>query len=187
MSRKIVRCLSLVAAAALGLSPAARAQDEVSFTEPTGWYWYHSQSPEGLASIVQSTGARLIDIEVESASPPRFAAAFVANQGAYAKPSWYFIGITGEQLGAEVNNRNARILDLEVYEDGGQTRFAAVLVSNAGKDARAWWYFYNTSWNTIFDFAVQNGGRIIDIDRYQIGKETLYSGVLIANQGADAS
>jgi hypothetical protein len=169
----------------LAASTVIEAQDERIRSEPTGWYWYYGQSIEDLANITASTGARFVDLEIESASPLRFSAALVVNQGAYAKASWYFIGLTGDQLGATLANLNARILDLEPYDDNGTTRFAVVMVPNTGADAKAWWYYYNTDVRTIGDASKSNNARLVDLDRYEIGGNVFYSAVMISNQGAD--
>src|SRR5262245_5996766 len=162
---------------------AARAQDERSLTDPTGWYWYYNQTPAALSDVITNTGSRIVDLEVSSTSPLLFTAALVVNSGPYAKGWWWYYGLTEADVSQKITENNARIIDLEAYDAGGSTRFAIVLVPNTGADAKAWWWYYGVQPADIQAAYEANGARLIDLDTYVIGGRRYWSAVMIANSG----
>jgi hypothetical protein len=179
---------SLVLFSLLLSSPAAAAgPDARALSDPTGWWWYTSLSPAALDGVLQSTGGRIIDLKVNSASPLTFSVALVANEGPYAEAWWWYYGLSEADLGQLLNQNQARILDLAPYEVSGATRFAAVLVPNTGADQKAWWWYYGAAPSDIAAALDANGGRLIDLNTYTIQGQRFWSAVMIANQGADQS
>lgn len=185
--RLILSVLGILALAVLmGGSAASATTQERSQSDPTGWWWYYGMTPAQVTQLINDNEARIVDIEVEQSSPSyRFSVAMVKNEGAYAKAWWWYYGVTGEQLSANLSANSARLIDLEPYEVDGQVRFAAVMISNTGAQSKAWWWYYNASVSDITDAIVDNSGRLIDIESYFIGGVRRYSAVMIANEGAD--
>ncbi|MEC7584179.1 MAG: hypothetical protein VYE77_07660, partial [Planctomycetota bacterium] len=126
------------------LAASALCQDVRDLTVPTASGRHYGVSASTISSYL-STGMRLVDIEVESASPLRFTATYTGNSGAYASAYWWYAGLTGAQVSSRLTTNQARLIDLEAYDDGnGNTRFACIMVPNTGSNNKAWWYFYGT-------------------------------------------
>ncbi len=157
---------------------------EQSETTPTPFAWLHGASVEQIRTQIDN-GYRIVDLEVEQTSPYRFSVAMVRNQGVHAKRWWWYYGLTSEALQARLSEHQARIIDLQVYRVNGQKRYAVVLVSNTGSDAKAWWYYTDLSLADVMARASDNQARIVDLDTYMVGNQRLYSAVMIRNTGAD--
>jgi hypothetical protein len=182
-SIRLVACsLVLLTSVAFGKDNSVR-----SLTTPTGWWYYNGQSAQGVTNLINNLGARLVSIEVEQTSPLRFTVTLVKNTGAYASGWWWYSGQTGASLSNLLAQNNARLIDLEPYNDGGQLRFAAIMVPNTGPAAKAWWWYYGQTSTQLLNIANTNKARIVDIERYTVNGTTRYGAIMIANQGADAS
>jgi hypothetical protein len=168
---------------------APAALGEALNTTPTGWWWYVGITPAQVSSFLSANNARLVSIQVESASPLLFTVAMVSNTGSYAKGWYWFYGLTGDQLSQQITNLNARIIDLDVYDSGtGAPTFAAILLPNTGVDAKTWWWYFGATTDQISTLLTQNNARLIDLHQYKIGSgPTQYAAVMISNTGADAS
>ena len=160
------------------------AQDDRDRQTPTATFWSPSQSTTELATLV-SDGWRFTDIEIETTSPWSFTVAAVPNSGAYAKAWWYAIGVTQAQLTATINANNARIVDIETYDDAGTIRYVAILVSNTGADAKSWWWYTNQTTAQVNANVNANNGRLTSFDRYTTGGVDRFTTVMISNTGAD--
>jgi len=103
-----------------------------------GWWWYFDKTGAEVAALLEQNGARLIDIEVETAAtiltPARFACVMVSqNPGA----GWIYPSLTSQQVDEVVNQTAGRITNLHRYTTGsGATRFAVSLVDNANPQTR---------------------------------------------------
>ena len=177
----MIRHLSLLLLASTALLPA---QDDRDRTTKTGAIWAHDQTTTDLTSLVNA-GWRLTDIEIESTAPFEFTVSAVQNSGAYAKAWWYAIGVTTAQLSTTINQNNARIVDIETYDDNGTIRHAAILIANTGTDAKTWWWYTGQTSTGINSTLSANNGRLVCFDRYQTGGVDRWTTVQIANTGAD--
>ncbi|MEO6596059.1 MAG: serine hydrolase [Planctomycetota bacterium] len=160
------------------------AQDDRDRQTPVGTYWNYSQSTTDLTNLVNA-GWRFTDIEIESTSPWSFTVAAVPNSGAYAKGWWYAIGVTTSQLTTALNTNNARLIDLEPYDDAGTTRFVAIMISNTGVDAKTWWWYPSQTSTQVNTSVNANNGRLTSLERYQVGGVDRFATVMISNTGAD--
>ncbi len=140
------------------------ALTERTSTKETGWWWYHGVSEKQINQEVKKNGARLIDIEVIKASPPRFNVSMVKNSGVHKKQWWWYYKLTEGKLNALTKEKKARILDVETYRVGGKTRFAVVLIANKGSDKRAWWWHYGASAGKVKSLTSKNKAKLIDLD-----------------------
>jgi hypothetical protein len=57
-----------------------------------------------------------------------------------------------------------RLIDLEVYDKGGQTMYAYVGIANTGVDATAWWFFFDRTFEDLGNDLSTLGARLIDIE-----------------------
>lgn len=153
---------------------------------PTNWSWWHGVDAAFLNNKTAQEGSRIIDIEVDSASPTRFTAALVKNAGSYAAGWHWWFGQTLAQIGQKLAQNNERLVDLESYVSGGQRLYAAVMVSNTGANNKAWWYYAGQTSAQLATRVSQTGGRIVDLDSYDTSGGTRYDAVLIKNAGADS-
>ena len=165
------------------------ATTDLSTNVPTAWWFYTGISAAQVTSYLNANGARLTDIEVQSVSAgvPSFTVRMVKNSGTYAATGgwWWYYGLTAAQLNTYINANSARLIDLEPYDiGGGNIRFAAVMVSNAGTAARAWWWYYGVTSAQIT--SLLPGRRLIDIDSYGSGANKRYTVLMVANSGGDA-
>ena len=171
--------------ALLALAVAVPAQDDRESTTPTGAIWLPGQTTTDVSNLT-AAGWRLTDLEIEATSPFRFTIAAVRNTGSYAKGWWWAVGVTGAQLATTISQNNARIIDLEAYDDSGTTRFAAILISNTGADAKAWWWLYDATSSSVNSAVSSNGARLTNFERYTKSGVDRFAVVMISNTGADA-
>ena len=178
--RSSILSLPLLAAPLLAQVPDAR---EVA--SPAGYGWYYGVTEATLANATNA-GYRITDIEVDSVAPLRFNACLIRNSGSNLTGWWWYHGLTAAQVSNNLSTNSARLIDLEPYDDGnGNTRFACVMVSNTGVNQKGWAWYYGITAAQVSSYLSQNGGRPVDIDRYEIGGTTRYSVVMIGNTGAD--
>ena len=161
------------------------AQDDRDRTTPVAAIWSPGQSTTDLTNLANA-GWRFTDIEIESTSPWSFTTAAVANSGSYGKSWWYAIGVTGAQLSTTLTQNNARLVDLEPYDDNGTTRFVAIMISNTGADAKSWWWYYGQTSAQLNANIAANNARLTSFRRYTVGGVTSYAAVMISNTGVDA-
>lgn len=165
--------------------PRLAAQDDCDTTTPTATYWNSGRTTADLANLVQS-GWRFVDLEVESAAQGTFTVSAVRNTGAYAKTWYYYHHVSPTYLAQRLSANNGRLIDLEVYESGGQTLMTAIMVRNSGSDAKAWWWYWGQTAAQIDSRVQTNSGRLVDLERYSIGGSTRFAAVMISNTGNDA-
>lgn len=159
----------------------SRADD--SNSDPTKWIWR-----TGSASTISdqaNKGYRIVNIELYSKSPFRLTALFVKNTGSYQQGWWWFYNIDALTLSSHLSTLKARIVDLEVYELGGQLKFTVLLAPNTGSAAKTWYYYYGISLDTMKERLEENKARLIDIERYKYRGKTNYAVVMIKNSGSD--
>lgn len=176
-------------AAALGLAVALPAQDVRELSTPVAHVNLVGVSATTINNTV-ANGYRLTDIEYRGPNlfgTVLFDAVFVENTGSYAAGWWWYYGLTAAQVSSNLATNNARLIDLEPYDDGnGNLRFACIMVDNTGANNKAWWWYYNTTTSNLNTQLTANNARLVDLDSYDIGGTTYYSGVMIRNTGADA-
>ncbi|HEX5051847.1 MAG TPA: serine hydrolase [Planctomycetota bacterium] len=176
--------LALFAAANL----PAQAPDVRELTTPTAHINLLNVTPAIIGNYT-STGYRLVDIEYRSGSGSvtTFDAVFVQNSGAYATGWWWYYGLSSAQVSSYLASNQARLIDLEPYQDStGTQRFACIMVNNTGVNAKTWWWYFNTSTTYLSTQLSNNNARLVDLDVYTLNGSTYYSGVMIRNTGNDA-
>lgn len=177
----MTRLVFALLAAGAALLPA---QDDRDRTTPVAAIWLTDQSSAELTNLINA-GWRFTDIEIESTTTPEFTVAMVQNTGSYAKGWWCVLGQTYAQLNTFITNNNARIVDVETYDDNGTIRYTAILVSNTGADAKTWWWYTNQTSTQVQNNVNNNNGRLTSFDRYTTGGNDRWTTVMISNTGAD--
>ncbi len=132
------------------------------------WWWYFGATRDFLASKLQQHRARLLDLEpYEVNGQTRFAAVLVRNTGSQAKAWWWYWGVsTTSFITSKLSQNGARLIDIDTYFIGGQRRYSAVMIRNAGADAKAWWWYFNVSPSFIASKLQQHRARLVDIERH---------------------
>lgn len=179
--------LRKLCALALSLIGSLAAQDPRDLSVPTGHLTLTGASSTTINTQI-SNGYRLTDIEYRGTvlGTALWDAVFVQNSGSYSTGWWWYTGITGTQVSSFLSSNQARLIDLEPYDDGaGNTRFACIMVDNTGANNKAWWWTYNTTSTAVSNLSSNNNARIVDLDSYDIGGTTYYSAVMISNTGTD--
>jgi hypothetical protein len=191
------RALCVASAALLVLWPATASAaldttattNDLSVNTPTAWWFYTGIDAAQVSSYLSTNSARLTDIEVQSVNGgvPTFTVRMVRNAAAYAAPGgwWWYYGLSFADITAKLNANTARLIDLEPYDiGGGNIRYAAVMVSNTGAGARAWWWYAGVTSSQISN--VLSGRRLVDLDSYNTAAGKRYSAIMVANTGGDA-
>src|SRR5271170_1579394 len=157
------------ALACLGLfvlinASAARAMDDNENSAPTAWWTYARQSYGDIVNTIRTRNARVIEIEASNSAFTSYTVTYVRNSGSYAKQWWWYVGIDANALSADLAANNARLISLKAYDvGGGNIRFAAAMISNTGADAKAWWWYSNTSPKIIAASIAANDARLLDL------------------------
>lgn len=177
----MIRTLSLLLLASAALLPA---QDDRDRSTKTGAIWQTNVTPAEMQTLINQ-GWRFTDLEIESSSTWEFTVSAVQNTGTYQKSWWWVYGVTTAQLNTTISQNNARIVDIETYDDAGITRYAAILISNTGADQKAWWWYPGQTSAQVNSNLTANNGRLTSFDRYTQGGVDRYTTVMISNTGAD--
>ncbi|EPX58893.1 hypothetical protein D187_003608 [Cystobacter fuscus DSM 2262] len=133
-------------------------------THAKGWWWYYGLTASQLSSYLSTNNARIVSLSpYEVNGTTYFAAVMISNTGADAKGWWWYYGATPAQIGTVLQQNNARLVDLESYATSAGTRYAAVMISNTGADAKGWWWYYGITGSQISSYLSQNNGFLTHI------------------------
>ncbi len=160
------------------------AQEEKSNSSPTGWWWLVNVTPQQVSDKIND-GYRVFDLDVVDASPLRFNAVLIRNQGIHQKGWWWYYGVDVDFVSTKLSEHKARLIDVETYWVNGQQRLAVVMVPNTGSESKAWWWYVNASASFVGQKLSEHQARLIDIETYVVNGERRYSVIMIKNQGAD--
>jgi hypothetical protein len=146
----------------------AFVSDSGSFAK--GYAWNTISSPALLNSVLTNGNYRLIDLEpYERDGEITYAYIAVENVGDdFASSNWWIADRTEQQVRDFAVNNNARPLDVDVYWDNGQKRYAAVLVPNSGAWERDWTWAPDSS-TAVVGALLLSGKRVAQIERENLG------------------
>lgn len=171
----------------LAAGPARAVESGRVSSTPTGWWHLYGATEAQITNLINTEGARLVDLEVASTGPILFNATFVHNSGDQAVSGWWwYYGVTVADITNYLNANQARLIDLRRYDDAGQTKFACVMVNNTGAEARGWWWLVGASPTDITNLINANTARLIGLSSYATSVGRAYDAVFISNTGADA-
>jgi hypothetical protein len=95
---------------------------------------------------------------------------------------WWYYGQTAAQVGALVNQNNARLTQVRV-EDPNVPTFAVTMVANSGDYGSGWWWFFGQTAAQVSSLLTQNNARLISIDPYQTAAGLRFAVVMVPNTG----
>ena len=160
--------------------------DDRLSTVPTNWWTYSHQSAQDVTNTASSQNARIVDISVEQSAPSlTFTVTYVENTGPYYKPWSWYAGIDAATLAKALTTNNARLTSLKAFDaGGGQIRFMAVMIVNAGKDTKTSWYYTDLTPDQITSNLAANNARLTQISSYLSGGKIHYAAVMVAKRPA---
>ena len=98
---------------------------------PANWHWYQGVTASFLANATATQGSRIVDLQVQTASPLTFNAALVRNAGSYSSAWYWYSRSTPTYPGqGDVSAVNGRIVSLDPYVINGNVFYATLLVPN---------------------------------------------------------
>jgi hypothetical protein len=185
------RCSAAFAlASVLGLllqASPARADDRSS-TTPTGWWVYTGQTAAQINTVCATYNARLSDLSVEQGgTTPIFTATYVSNSGPYAQAWWWYNNVTISDIVNLYTANQARLVCLKRYQVSGVDKFACIMVSNTGANAKSWWWYQGQTVASLTTLWQANNARITALSSFDSGGTRYYDAIMISNTGADAS
>lgn len=167
-------------------NPAAAVTDpERNATRPTRWHFWVGQTKAKIVQRANQSGERVVDVNVDSATPLRFSAVLVRNSGPYARKGGWSYG-TEANVTNTLNSEKGRLIDLEPFNFLGKRYFAYVWVRNSGPAGKGWHWNYDLSIKGVIKQINKYKVRLIDLDTYVVNGKRRYSYVGIANEGVDA-
>jgi hypothetical protein len=142
------------------------------------WWFYVDDDAATLSAHLSDNNARLTVLKAyENAGQTRFFAVMVANTGADAKAWWWYYDQTISDVTNAWQANTARLVQVNSYQTASGTRYAVVMISNTGADARSWWWYVGASPNDISAHLNANNARLIDID-YD-ATSTAYNAIMV--------
>jgi hypothetical protein len=130
------------------------------------WWFYDDVDVTTLSTALSTNNARLTVLKAyDVGGQIHFTAVMISNTGADAKSWWWYYDQTTAQLTTLWQNNNARLVQVNSYVTGGNTRYAAVMISNTGDDAKSWYWFVNATVSDIVTDINNLQARLIDLDR----------------------
>jgi hypothetical protein len=162
--------------------------DDRLSTVPTNWWTYSHQSVQDVTNTASTQNARIVDISVEQVTPSlTFTVTYVENAGPYYKGWLWYPGADAPTIAGAISANNARLISLKAFDaGGGQIRFAAVMIGNAGKDTKPSWYYTDLSADQIASNLAANNARLTQISSYLAGGKTHYAAVMVGKAVNDA-
>lgn len=136
----------------------------VTYVQDTGaynkaWWWYYGITESQLSGYITANKARLISLKAYDIGGGniRFAAVMIANSGADARAWWWYYGQTPADIADKLQaNKPARLITVDTYAAGGETRYTDIMIANKGSEQTAWTWWYNVAPQTIANNVAQN-------------------------------
>jgi hypothetical protein len=131
------------------------------------WWWYYDVDETTLNNLLTANNARLIALKAYDigSGQIRFAAVMISNTGADNKAWWWYYNATVPAVSSLLTTNNARLIQVNSYVTGGQTRYAVVMISDTGADDRTWYWYVNATVGDITTHINDHQARLIDLDR----------------------
>jgi Beta-lactamase enzyme family len=176
----------LTTMAAGAAADTTAATDDRSVSAPTGWWTYSNVTADKVGELLNQNGARLTDVEVYSATANTFTVTMVKNAGDYWVPGWWwYFGQTKADVKSLLATNNARLIDIEPYNDGTGTKFAVVMISNTGSFARTTAWDAGVSEAQLSSFLNGGNWRLQDLESYTEAGVKKYAYLAVENTGSD--
>lgn len=146
-----------------------------------GWWWYYGATTSQIATLLQQNNARLVDLESYSTSAgTRYTAVMIPNTGADAKAWWWYLGVSGSQVGTLLSQNHAFLTNIEPADSSGST-FNVIMEQSPGI---SWWWYYGLTPSQLSDKLAQNGARLMDVKTYTSGGVRRFAAIMVNNSNA---
>jgi hypothetical protein len=122
-------------------------------------WWYYGVTASALSGYITANKARLISLKAYDIGGGniRFAAVMIANSGADARAWWWYYGQTPADIKDKLSaNSPARLIAVDTYTSGSETRYTDIMIANKGSEDSAWTWWYNVAPETIANNVQQN-------------------------------
>ena len=181
----VAAVLQMTVVALIGSAPANAAvgpADDRQLSTPTSWATYNGATAAQVNSYLSANSARLTDIQVES-STPTFTVTMVKNSGSYSSGWWWYYDQTEAQVNSHLSTNHARPISISAYSTSSGVRYAVVMVSNSGANAKPWAWYHGTA-SFISGRLTANHARLIDFSPFPGGG---YTAIMVDNTGTNAT
>jgi Beta-lactamase enzyme family len=99
--------------------------------------------------------------------------------------SWWYTGVTTDQVTEVINANQARVTQVDV--DSSTGRVTVRLVHNTGRYAvSAWWWYVGQTARSLSAHLAENHARLVDLSTYQTSTGQRFAAVMVANTGTQA-
>ncbi len=137
----------------------------------SGWWWYFGIDADRVSELLDELGARIIDLEAyDVGGQLRFAVILVPNTGSQAKTWWWYFDVSADALSHLISQHNAHLVDLEVLEQSGQQRYAAVMIRDTEADEDSWSWYGDISAGDLSEIFSSQPVRILDLEPLPNGR-----------------
>jgi hypothetical protein len=110
-----------------------------------------------------------------------------STTGLSGEPWLWYAGADAATIDHALTTNNARLISLKAFDaGGGQIRFMAAMIVNAGKDSKPSWYYTDLSADQITSNLAANNARLVQISSYLSGGKTHYAAVMVGMAASDA-
>lgn len=143
---------------------------DVALVQNTGtynkdWWWYYGLTAQELVNYYTVNDARIVNIEpYVVGGTTYFAVIMLHNVGADYSAWWWYYGLTPAQIASYLKTNNARLVDLRQYTSGTSTVYGVAMVSNAGENHSASWWYYGITPTQIQSYLTSHKAYLISID-----------------------
>ncbi|MBI3460393.1 serine hydrolase [Candidatus Acetothermia bacterium] len=143
-----------------------------------GWWWYFNTSPDFIAKKIKDNKARLIDLDSYEIDGNRlYSAVMISNKGADKKAWWWYYNASPDFIANKLTKNKALLTSIDRGE--GDT-FTVIMEKSSGQAA---WWNYGKSAGELYNNALQNGARLVDVEPY----DDLYAGLMVTDVSAETT
>lgn len=153
--------------------------------ENKAWWWYVNVTAADASNSLAQNNARLVDISTYVLNGERrYSVVMIENTGADQKGWWWYVNASPDDVNADLQTNNARLIALEDEFNG---RYAVIMESCP---CPFWWFYYDRTSFEVDALLAQNGARLVSIEPYFTGFpifQLRFNVVMINNANAETS
>ncbi len=102
--------------------------------DASSWWWYWGQTASGVTSLLNSTGARILDLDTYLSNGTRYFNV-VLKSNPQGTNWWWWWGQTAADVSALIEQHGSRIIDVQPYWEPAGTfsikKFAVAMINNS--------------------------------------------------------
>ncbi len=99
--------------------------------DAAGWGWFHNTDLATITNYMNNNNMRILEFEVRDPTTPRFDAILISRNFHTPQTWWWYYNVPFSDIGGLAAQAGARIVDIDRYEVGGNSRFNLVLLNNS--------------------------------------------------------